>query len=102
MNIIIRDTETDTVLYGQESLGKIIRTGKSEECKVFHMTAEAWIAALGHCFADVPEVAAYLKACHETKTINPEDGRLLAAVDNTIEIDEEFAQKLLEFDSETH
>jgi hypothetical protein len=94
MDIIIKDNETDIILYGHSVLETIVRSGKEQKVKLIKIPAEAWIAFLQVRYSHVPAVAAYLAASDDG--INPQEGKLLKAVDEAIEPSNEELDDLLE------
>jgi hypothetical protein len=95
MNYIVRDSVTGGVLYGTVLLKEIKRTGKPAGARVFQIPAEAWIAFLQVRYHHVPEVKAYLQAAEEGEGINPQEGALLEAIDQRLDIPiEEFEHGL--------
>jgi hypothetical protein len=86
MDILIKDNQSQAILYGQTLLDEIIRTGKSRPVKVYKVEAEAWIAFLQLYHSHLAEVAIYLEAVKRTGSINPREGLLLKAVDDRLDI----------------
>jgi hypothetical protein len=95
MNIIILDSETEIPLYGLVLLDVIKSTRRGSHAKVYRIPAEAWIAYLQTRHSHVPEVQAYLKAVDAEEGINPQEGKLLKAVDEAIEVSEHDADEIL-------
>jgi hypothetical protein len=87
MNILIEDNESGAILYGHAVLDQVKRTGKSQRMKHYKIPAEAFIAFLGIRYSNEQAVRAYLAAVEEDGGINPQEGALLKAVDDVIDID---------------
>ena len=88
MNFIICDKETGIPLYGIVLLKEIKRSGRSAQARTYNVPAEAWIAFLQTRYSSVPEVRAYLRAVENGEGINPKEGLMLEAIDQSIEVPE--------------
>jgi hypothetical protein len=97
MRLIIKDLETDTLLYGHQEIQAIIRGGKRVEVKTLGMPIEAYIAFLQVHHQNVPAVQEYLKAVEETGTVFPGGIEHLVAIDDALEITEQDADFLERF-----
>jgi len=84
--LVIFDKVSEALLYGQAYLKQIMRSGREQQAYIIRVEAEAYIAFLMNRYVDIPEVKAYLEAI-KTEGINPRKGKLLAAVDDAIDID---------------
>jgi hypothetical protein len=94
MRFIILDQGSGALLYGHQELESTAEKESLQQVKVFHMPAEAWIAALKTTFTHIPAVNEYLKAVEDTETINPNNGKLLEAVDDAIEFSNEDVERV--------
>lgn len=94
MNIAIQDTVTKAILYGHQALRALIRNNRPERMATFRIPAELWIAILKVNYSHLPEVKAYLDAVDNGGGINPDNGKLLEAIDDVMDIDADDAQQL--------
>jgi hypothetical protein len=86
MNFIILDFETETPLYGHALLQRALANNREFSAQVYRIAAETWIAFLHARYSRVPEVMRYLAAVEAGEGINPQNGKLLRAVDNAIDV----------------